>query len=82
VSFGGWEASAWARRNDRLEEGMVTGMDFFLHDLRRTFITVASPRYAGTTVKMLVNHSSRRDVTAGYDQPSPEGDRLTWLRRR
>lgn len=44
-----------------------SGVQFALHDLRRTFITIAegldiSP-YA---VKRLVNHKMRQDVTAGY----------------
>lgn len=44
-----------------------SGVDFTLHDLRRTFITVADsldiPAYA---IKRLVNHKMRGDVTAGY----------------
>ena len=42
-------------------------VEFCLHDLRRTFITVAEsidvPPY---TIKRLVNHTMRNDVTAGY----------------
>lgn len=42
-------------------------VSFTLHDLRRTFITVAEsldiPPYA---IKRLVNHKMRNDVTAGY----------------
>lgn len=42
-------------------------VDFTLHDLRRTFLTVAEsldiPAYA---LKRLVNHKMRGDVTAGY----------------
>jgi integrase len=56
-----------------------TGITFSIHDLRRVFITIASPRFPETTVKMLVNHSRKGDVTYGYDQPSPE-DRLNRLR--
>ena len=45
----------------------VSGVQFTLHDLRRTFITIAESldisRYA---VKSLVNHSLGNDVTAGY----------------
>lgn len=45
----------------------ISGVEFTLHDLRRTFITVADsldiPAYA---IKRLVNHKMRGDVTAGY----------------
>ena len=45
----------------------VSGVMFTLHDLRRTFITMAEslsvPPY---TIKRLVNHTMRNDVTAGY----------------
>jgi integrase len=45
----------------------VSGVSFTLHDLRRTFITIAEsldiPVYA---IKRLVNHSLDHDVTAGY----------------
>ena len=44
-----------------------SGTAFILHDLRRTFLTIAHsldiPYYA---LKRLVNHSMRSDVTAGY----------------
>lgn len=45
----------------------LSGVSFTLHDLRRTFITVAEsldiPYYA---LKQLVNHKAAGDVTAGY----------------
>lgn len=45
----------------------ASGVHFSLHDLRRTFITVAEsldvPPYA---IKRLVNHKMKNDVTAGY----------------
>ncbi len=45
----------------------TSGVPFTLHDLRRTFITVAEsldvPAYA---IKRLVNHKMSDDVTAGY----------------
>lgn len=45
------------------------GVEFMLHDLRRTFITIAEsldvPAYA---LKGLVNHSTGGDITAGYIQ--------------
>lgn len=44
-----------------------TGIDFCIHDLRRTFATVAEsldiPAYA---LKRLLNHADGSDVTAGY----------------
>jgi len=50
-----------------------TGTPFMLHDLRRTFLTIAEsldiPHYA---LKRLANHSSGDDVTAGYIIVSPE----------
>ena len=45
----------------------ASGVDFSLHDLRRTFITVAEsldiPAYA---LKRLLNHRTDGDVTGGY----------------
>ncbi len=45
----------------------ASGVQFTLHDLRRTFITIAEaldiPPYA---IKRLVNHKMSDDVTAGY----------------
>jgi len=45
----------------------ISGVSFTLHDLRRTFITIAEsldiPAYA---LKQLLNHKDSRDVTAGY----------------
>ena len=45
----------------------LSGVVFTLHDLRRTFITIAEsldiPAYA---LKQLLNHKDPRDVTAGY----------------
>lgn len=45
----------------------ATGVNFTVHDLRRTFITVAEsqdiPVYA---LKRLLNHKMNNDVTAGY----------------
>lgn len=44
-----------------------SGVNFTIHDLRRTFATIANsldiPAY---TVKMLLNHKNSSDVTAGY----------------
>ena len=45
----------------------ISGVYFNIHDLRRTFITIAEsldiPAYA---LKQLINHKNSRDVTAGY----------------
>ncbi len=45
----------------------ATGIEFCIHDLRRTFATVAEsldiPAYA---LKRLLNHADGNDVTAGY----------------
>lgn len=50
---------------DRVEAG--SGVSFTLHDLRRTFITIAEsldvPYYA---LKRLLNHRANGDVTGGY----------------
>ena len=50
-----------------------TGITFMLHDLRRTFITIAEsldiPAYA---LKRLLNHKFSNDVTAGYIVPTTE----------
>jgi len=44
-----------------------SGVAFTLHDLRRTFVTVAENLDIGAyAVKRLVNHKMRNDVTAGY----------------
>lgn len=44
-----------------------SGVTFMLHDLRRTFITIAeSLDISAYAVKQLVNHGSGGDVTAGY----------------
>ena len=51
----------------------ATKINFTLHDLRRTFITVAEsldiPAYA---LKRLLNHRMTNDVTAGYIIADPE----------
>ena len=45
----------------------ASGVMFTLHDLRRTFITMAeSLGVPPNTIKRLVNHTMRNDVTAGY----------------
>lgn len=45
----------------------TSGVDFTIHDLRRTFITVAeSIDLQPYAIKRMVNHKMRGDVTAGY----------------
>ena len=45
----------------------ASGVPFMLHDLRRSFITVAeSLDISGYALKRLLNHATRTDVTAGY----------------
>lgn len=47
------------------------GIDFRLHDLRRTFASVVNIKVRDAsvyTIKRLLNHSSGTDVTAGYIQ--------------
>jgi integrase len=44
-----------------------SGVTFILHDLRRTFITVAESLETSVyAIKRLVNHKMSQDVTAGY----------------
>lgn len=49
-------------------------IDFTLHDLRRTFTSIAESLNIGTyTLKRLTNHKTKRDdVTAGYTILTPE----------
>jgi integrase len=50
-----------------------TGIKVTIHDLRRTFITVAeSCNISYSALKGLVNHSMGNDVTAGYVIAGPE----------
>lgn len=45
----------------------ISGLNFNIHDLRRTFITIAeSLDIQDYTLKRLMNHKDKRDVTAGY----------------
>lgn len=52
----------------------TAGIEFTLHDLRRTFTTTAESLNVGTyTIKRLLNHKTKRDdVTAGYTVLTPE----------
>jgi len=50
-----------------------SGVKFTLHDLRRTFETTAERLdISYYTLKRLLNHSTKADVTAGYIVTSPE----------
>jgi len=45
----------------------ISGVYFNLHDLRRTFITIAESLDINTyALKQLLNHKDQRDVTGGY----------------
>lgn len=45
----------------------LSGVSFTLHDLRRTFITIAeSLELSSYAIKRLINHKQGNDVTAGY----------------
>ena len=77
---GGWVFGADSR-SGHIEEPKFalslvrakTGIAVSVHDLRRTFITIAeSTDIAPYALKALVNHSVGGDVTAGYIQITPE----------
>lgn len=54
---------------ERYREALInaSGVDFIIHDLRRTFITIAERLdISSYAVKRLVNHKMSGDVTAGY----------------
>ena len=51
----------------------ASGVEFTVHDLRRTFITIAeSLDIPGYALKRLLNHANGADVTAGYIVATPE----------
>lgn len=46
---------------------LVSGIPFIIHDLRRTFITVAEGLdISAYAVKRLANHKMKQDITSGY----------------
>jgi integrase len=54
-------------RRQMAKVAKLSGVSFTLHDLRRTFITIAeSLDISAYAVKRLVNHKMSSDVTAGY----------------
>jgi integrase len=62
----GWRSGPQKRPNPTAIE-QISGIKFILHDLRRTFLTIAesldTPHYA---LKRLANHKTTSDVTSGY----------------
>ena len=51
----------------------VSGVPFVMHDLRRTFTTIAeSLELSSYVIKRLLNHEMSGDVTAGYIVPNVE----------
>lgn len=45
----------------------VSGIQFIIHDLRRTFITIAEGLdISAYAVKRLANHKMNQDITTGY----------------
>ena len=60
--------SAWTKRLRKR-----TGLEFCVHDIRRTFATVAeSTDIAWLALKALLNHSSGSNITASYVALTPE----------
>jgi integrase len=53
---------------------LATGIEVSCHDLRRTFASVAAdtPEISWLALKLMLNHTTRGDVTAGYVQISTE----------
>jgi len=47
-----------------------SGIKFMVHDLRRTYISIASGLVTAYELKMLVNHKMDTDVTGGYIIPN------------
>lgn len=67
--FGGRDGRGYLIEPKRQIGHVIAASDipFSCHDLRRTFITVAELlELSPYTIKRLVNHSTRGDVTAGY----------------
>lgn len=57
------------KKNIEDPDSIQPGLSFMLHDLRRTFITVAeSLDISYAALKRLLNHSDGNDVTGGYLQ--------------
>lgn len=57
------------KKQEEAPDEVVSGIKFCLHDLRRTFITIAeSLDIPYAALKRLLNHSDGNDVTGGYLQ--------------
>jgi integrase len=51
----------------------ISGIYFSIHDLRRTFITIAESLDINSyALKRLLNHKDKRDVTSGYIVPTTD----------
>lgn len=67
--FGGGNTNAYLNdpRRQIAKVRNESGLNFTIHDLRRTYITIAeSLELSAYVLKMLINHSMGNDVTAGY----------------
>ena len=67
--FHGYDGSGHLIEPKRQVKHVVeaSSIPFTMHDLRRTFLTIADTVGLSTyTIKRLANHSTRNDVTAGY----------------
>ncbi|NVN97597.1 tyrosine-type recombinase/integrase, partial [Candidatus Nomurabacteria bacterium] len=61
--------NALERKKAKDPDSILPGISFMLHDLRRTFITIAeSLDISYAALKRLLNHSDGGDVTGGYLQ--------------
>lgn len=57
-----------------------SGVKFILHDLRRTFLTVADAQdLSAYAIKRLANHKMATDVTAGYIVSDVEQSVNCWV---
>jgi len=63
------DKKALAKKIEETPDHVLPGIKFCLHDLRRTFITIAeSLDIPYAALKRLLNHSDGNDVTGGYLQ--------------
>lgn len=64
------QARIWNKPTRRLtvvRNHESSGVTFMLHDLRRTFLTIADTQeISAYAIKKLANHRTQNDVTAGY----------------
>ena len=74
----------WSRSKELLDERMATPTDWRLHDLRRTFSTVAHDELgiAPHIVEAVLNHSGHRTGVAGvYNRATYSREKATALAR-